>query len=33
MVGLLFFVPLVVMMALVFVALWLIGKSFGRIDR
>jgi hypothetical protein len=31
--GLLYFVPLVVMMALVFVALWLIGRWFGRIDR
>jgi hypothetical protein len=30
--GLLYFVPLVVMMALVFVALWLIGRWFGRIE-
>jgi hypothetical protein len=31
--GLLYFVPLIVMMALVFGALWLIGRWFGRIDR
>lgn len=31
--GLLYFVPLVVMMALVLVVLWLIGRWFGRIDR
>ena len=30
---LLYFVPLIVMMALVFGALWLIGRWFGRIDR
>ena len=29
----LYFVPLVVKMALVFVALWLIGRWIGRIDR
>jgi hypothetical protein len=31
--GLLYFVSLVMMMALVFVALWLMGRWFGRKDR
>jgi len=31
--GLLYFGPLIVMMALVLVVLWLIGRWIGRIDR